>query len=881
MGKGIKYNASYGFIGPNRLTGNFSSGEVSQLIRVQSSEVSFSSPPTPTPQLGSFSAPTTTLEGPYVDLNLSYLSTNGENETAAGFVTDGSLGAFANLGQNERHLFLVKNPDSPNDPTTTMGLGHMSLMGYEVNATINQPVQSSMTFRGFNASIATGVTGYTPLINLSNGIPTEDYSYKLPPYNQGIHERTTGNIGNSIINRASDIILTYPSGASFGSNILNTSKVFIQSFRLNVSLPRSESKKLNNRYPSNRTLNYPITINASAGLTLSRHEVEQLQSVINKTGDIELEVRTCGLEYDENWDQSGVTSIKYTLKGARFVSQSESLSIGGEVDLTLDWQVSLGNPSSETKNFLISGNYGELAYVFKDYQSGSGESSVVGQGLHIIDTIYTFNKVKKDIGGQDFNIRLHNFPYLDSGAYNQEFIYQGNTGIINVTGDIASGMTHFVKDWNAAYGAGYLDTYKVDSYTGVMVPYDYGWPGALIPRQHNFPFLIELNGFNDKEITLGIEGLPSGISGWFADPIFTPDPQKSYYFNTFSIKSTDQEFPIAHEYNVGIVAHTDSMRKVLPFRIRTEETYHVTLLPEYIEKMNMWVDAYDRFSYVMGSGIPDPARDDQFYHYQYLTDKASGIYTLNNEETSNKSYMLADAFANKTIVTVRNDQPEQRIIASGDIYVEDYSSFTAFIVGSIFNERNDNPNSYILWAGDTYLNIGSGFAYGRSGDAAIFEANEQHTGVTGIFDDRVHLHTLRYDGAGVEIRIDGNSLGTWNMSGSIGTASGEGGVSIYKDGKGRFCELAISSGFMSNEEVDFMEGYFKYKWHYKSGYVTGFLEHNRPNIFEYPDLDVSGQQWVCDFNLDGGTGIFGQSGIIGYCNVGGFVWPSQHPLYIL
>ncbi len=878
MGKRIEYNAAYGFIGPNRLTGDFSSGEVSQLIRVQSSEVSFSSPPTPVPQPGSFSVPTTTLEGPYVDLNLNYLSTNGENETAAGFVTDGSLGAFANLGQNERHLFLVENPSHPDDPTTAMGLGHMALVGYEMDAAVNQPIQSKMSFRGYNISIATGVTGHTPLINLSDGIPEQNYTYELPPYNPGTHERVTGNLGNSIVNLASDITLSYPSGASFGLDIGDSSKVFIQSFGLRISLPRTESKKLNDRYPSNRTLNYPIVVNASAELTLKRHEAEHLQSAINKTGDIEFEVRTksCGMGYDEDWNRSGVTSIKYLLKGARFLSQSESLSIGNAVNLTLDWQVSVGNPSSEINNFLISGNYGELTYVFKEYSSTSGLEIPASYGVSGFDSILYYNKVKKDIDIKDFDMSLSDFPEISSGLYDNGFLngflYQGNTGIINDTGIVASGLTRSSSGWNAAYGTADLKSYQMTRYTGVIALYDYGWPSGLITRQNEYPMMISMNGFNDERINMRVEGLPSGISGSFAEPSFTPNPNQSYYFNSLNIKVTDQQFPIANERELMVVAETSTIRKIMSLKMETEEIYHITLLPEHIGQFHTWIDTYDRFSYQMDSGIPYFSFDDQYYHFDYMLDKVSGAkHSIHNEVIGNKAYLLSDSVANKTSVPVRNDQLGYRMITSGILYDENYDNFSVFFLGSCL-EREDDVIPYPFWMGQSYLDIGSGFAYGRSGEHAIFQTSGQTTVVSGVFDDNIHLHSLIYDGTGIEIRVDGDSKGNFMHSGdAIGRISGEG-MAIYHDAKGRFCELLVGSGLVTGNNLDLIEDYIEYKWHYSWYNTSGYVEINRPNIFEYPDPIPSGQEWICDFSLSG-TSYYGQSGIVGFCDGGGFVWP--------
>ena len=869
----INYGEEALFIGPNRLTGDISSGEMIELIRVQSSDHTFSIPKQPVPSLGTLSSPDVAVEPAIVECNIEYFTTNGSNESAIGFVTDGSIGAFHNLSRDQRHLFKrFENDEGPNDPMT-MTFGHMALTSYEVNAQVNQPMRSRINYRGYEAAFINGTTGFTPYINLSGGENINDYTFSVPAHNSNYNDRTTGNLGTNAINTAGNILLTYPSSGAFAVNLTNTSTVFIQGFSVNANFPRNEPFKVRQRFPIARGIQYPITVNVTTDLTMSENQVDSFQQSVNRTGDIVLEVKAngCDCGYDEHWNQGDVTAIKYTLRGAKLTSQSQSMSVGGTVNVSLGWTATLGNSTSLQDNFYISGNHGDLAYVFKEYVSGDGLAVPTGYEVDIVDSQFLYGLVKKDMDIKDFDLQFLNFPTINSATYTDGFMYQGDTGIFDATGMIGSGLTETFDNWSKAYGAGVLNNGGlVPSYTGMIIPYNWGWPSGWIERQNEFPLLIALNSFNDDNINLRVEGLPSGISGGFYEPNVQLDPNRSYYFNSLKLKATDQEFPIANKRDFQIIAESKQMRKVIPVSIQTEEAYHITLLPEYYGLFHTWIDAYDRFSYQMDEGIPYFSREDPYYHFDYMLDKSSGaFFSLHNEDISNKAYMLTDSFANKTTVAVRNDQDTYRLITSGLLYDRNFDEFTVMFLGSI-KERNDSNLPSLVWFGQTYLDLGNGFAYSRSGTYGVFQTSGENILVTGAFDDDVHLHTLVYNGTNLTVRRDGEEVGSFIPTDPISRISGAG-MATYRYGKGRFMELLVGSGQITGQTLDLLENYFETKWHYNWGTGNGYWEFNRPDIFEYPNLVASGQGFICNFNLSG-TPYYGQSGIIGYCDGDGYVW---------
>jgi len=343
MARRVTYGSASVYAGPNATTGNLSDPNLNQLSRVQSYDLSFTPAETTVSQMGNDIFTDAEVGGPTVEFGLNYFTSNGWNENAVDLVVDGTSGAFSKLKKNERHIFVHSDGEFP----ATTSIGHAALVGYDISCGLKEPMAATLSFQALNANIQTGNSGFTPEINLKNGIQKNTFTYDIPNYDKQLNEPPTGNLSTNIINRPSAISLSYPSGSAFGSDINDEAQVFVKDFSLSASIPRTSAATLSYKYPIVRPIDYPIQVSVSATLEVTRREADDFRSAIQSDGDIKLEVQ------DDNYSEP---VMAYTLKGAKLVSYGETLSIDNSLEVTLNWQTPIGRTS--TKNLYISGYAG-------------------------------------------------------------------------------------------------------------------------------------------------------------------------------------------------------------------------------------------------------------------------------------------------------------------------------------------------------------------------------------------------------------------------------------------------------------------------------------------------------------------------------------------
>ncbi len=263
------------------------SGSLRQLARVQGMDWSI---PYPVEQIMYLDAGDEAYMSSHnpVNIDLSWLHTNGRNEQALGLLDIvGPGGALVpNLDQEKNLYVAIQNTlgvDAIGAPTgnvaqSVIAMGQALMTTYTMNAQVGGLVQSKATLNCLTAYSYTGsANNRVPAVRYSDGSQLTG-QFVIPQsfsqYNPNATGYTDPTAASAIAAR--DMFLSFPQGTPFGIIFSGSQSCYLQGFDLTLAFDRRELKPLGYQYPPARAIFYPIRVDLSTEAVVNRYQRDQL-----------------------------------------------------------------------------------------------------------------------------------------------------------------------------------------------------------------------------------------------------------------------------------------------------------------------------------------------------------------------------------------------------------------------------------------------------------------------------------------------------------------------------------------------------------------------------------------------------------------------------
>lgn len=357
------YSSAGIFIGPSPSTGyHYSLGTtgtnlVTQLIRVQSFNGDFSVNRQNINQFGQLAAISREIiEQPTVPVRCSWLAVNARNESALGFTIDGSVSAFSGIVNgtvDDRNIFNVSAPEdedlvgntSADNEFVTEGYGNCFMNSYAVKGAVGGLAEAEIGWEGLNYRVDLGKTSIPiPAVNPVNGVELTNLLCTIPAAVSGI--------GVAAI-RPGEISVAVTADANSQTGVgVNIGTADIQSYEITANLQRESINKLGAPFAVKRKIRFPAEVSSTITMNAKDYLSGSLANLLcnDNTYTITVTLRkpACG-------GAVGATALIYQLKGAKLDSQPNTLNIGGNKQVTLNFSTQLGSAEDVTRGFFLSG----------------------------------------------------------------------------------------------------------------------------------------------------------------------------------------------------------------------------------------------------------------------------------------------------------------------------------------------------------------------------------------------------------------------------------------------------------------------------------------------------------------------------------------------
>ena len=354
-------------------TGAITSGEISQIHRVQSVSHNVDVTRTDVNEFGKLAALSReVIEVPTVGCEFSYFVVDGKNEASGLGMTvrginspDSTVDVSALSGimaQNstaaEKNYYILTVPEGEDaDGTATagvgngvIGIGNGFVTSYGVEASVGEIPTASVSVEASNLRFdINGAASFAnPAIDTSDGSPKIG-AVTLPA-------STTGQLTAAAM-RPGDITV------DFGTALLQEGGAYlpgmtipdgsgascVQSVSLDVPLGRTPLQCLGNVFPKSRELDFPINCTLSVSANLTDIASGTLRDVLcndaTKRNISVLMKNRCG----------GSNSFRYELRNATLDSQNMSMAIGDSKTVELSFSAQIGGASDTGNGIFLSG----------------------------------------------------------------------------------------------------------------------------------------------------------------------------------------------------------------------------------------------------------------------------------------------------------------------------------------------------------------------------------------------------------------------------------------------------------------------------------------------------------------------------------------------
>mgnify|MGYP003970532637 CR=1 FL=1 len=320
------------------------------------------------------------LESPTVNLDFTYLLTDGKNEHLLGFDNhDGSslLSKDFIKDADGRNFYIVTSPEGKDaapdsiakiegqgdSNKSVIALGNCYLTNYSINAAVGGLPTVSASAEAFNIRSSPGTDGISPGIGLVNGAEST-LSYKIPS------EYILSGAGESAL-RPGDLNVTIG-----GSGLLTLltdedgrNSAHIQSLSVDVPLPRTTLQRVGNQFGYSKSLDMPINMSISisaivADQAVSSHSLfEELYA--NNKNDLTLTFRKPSTEGAKLGDKAIVLKVE----NATLDAENYGMAIGDNRTVDYTFSATIGGPDSagsvlgSTMSMQSSGIYEQLQVI--------------------------------------------------------------------------------------------------------------------------------------------------------------------------------------------------------------------------------------------------------------------------------------------------------------------------------------------------------------------------------------------------------------------------------------------------------------------------------------------------------------------------------------
>ena len=366
---GTHYDNEPGHLGDGS---EITSGMFHQIHRLQSANYNFAISRQDVNQYGNLARiDTTVLEAPTVNLDFTYLITDGTNEDKLGITTHaeqaqtGALsGVLANISGRNYHILTVAegtdaNADSDsgksaNAANSVISIGNGYITNYSVNAAIGGIPTASVSVEGLNITADHAGTGmHTPAVN-TTGNRTGYARFSLP-------NPQSGDVG--YILRPGDMSIELNDATGLLANFTESTNVtaaHIQSFNIDVPLGRSVINRMGNAFGFSREIDFPITVSASISAIVADLALEKgrrnLFNELYTTAKHNMRIIMRKPSDAASSKSSANDQIIFELKGVTLDSESFSSAIGDNKTVDLGFTATVGGGGDTTNGLFISGS---------------------------------------------------------------------------------------------------------------------------------------------------------------------------------------------------------------------------------------------------------------------------------------------------------------------------------------------------------------------------------------------------------------------------------------------------------------------------------------------------------------------------------------------
>lgn len=323
---------------------------VQQLIRVQSANYGFDIGRTDVNQFGNLAAiDRIILEQPTVNLDFTYLLTDGTNEDRLGFGINGEASAVGNflsgIGDSRNYwVYVASEGNDANEANTaidsqakSIGIGNGFLTSYSAEGSVGDFPTASLNAEALNMRFFAKNSGDVPAVEPVNGTNFSG-SFQLPaPKTDGVPASTITAL------RPGDVTMNIS-----GTKGLAVSDLKLQNFSFNFDMAREPLNKLGSKFAFSREISFPVTATCSADAILGEIEAGNLADVVSDDStEFTVRVRI-------NQPGTSTRAIQYDLKGCKLESQSFTSSIGDNKAVSMEWATQVGGPQDTTHGITIT-----------------------------------------------------------------------------------------------------------------------------------------------------------------------------------------------------------------------------------------------------------------------------------------------------------------------------------------------------------------------------------------------------------------------------------------------------------------------------------------------------------------------------------------------
>tara|TARA_R100000700_G_C3179119_1_gene155344 strand:+ start:4505 stop:5659 length:1155 start_codon:yes stop_codon:yes gene_type:complete len=355
-----------------------------QLGRVQSANYSYTINRQDVNQYGELARlDSIVLDPPTVNVDFSYLITDGFNERALGFFVQNSgtsqrgatagantLGNFASghmVATSGANIYIVTSEDGTdlNGSTlgtddTVIGIGNCYISDYSIDLSVGSLPTASVTMEGANMrSDTSGANFRTPAINQENGDADPSNSAPkmvvLPAPSQSPGGTSSDPDRTPIALRPGDITLHFANvdGETI-AELSGDGPAHVQSVSISLPLSRTPLQRLGSKFPFSRSVDFPVNVSLSASAIMNQTQASSLASVLDSGN------QTVGVSIK---DPDGYNAVRYELKEAKLDSESFSSSIGANKTVDLTFSAQVGGPSDNTAGLFMSGSNAQTIFA--------------------------------------------------------------------------------------------------------------------------------------------------------------------------------------------------------------------------------------------------------------------------------------------------------------------------------------------------------------------------------------------------------------------------------------------------------------------------------------------------------------------------------------